>query len=173
MERFASVVRFGSVVVAERRLSKRLLKVVVYTPLVTVPALPEMLPVMVLLKVWVPPHVFEVVVPNAEVNTPVEELYARGYEAERDEDEILLLKTDQSVPERSPRTEAAALGRLKVIVFPAAVIVKSVPVVEDARSCVPPVCVWPAGPNAVMPAPLVESVVPSYERPEPITSELT
>ena len=42
---------------AESRLSKSVLKVVVYTPLVTVPAFPEMEPVMVLEKVLLPLNV--------------------------------------------------------------------------------------------------------------------
>ena len=51
--------RFGRVVTpamdeeAERRVSKSELKVEVYTPLVTVPALPEMEPLIVLVKVLV------------------------------------------------------------------------------------------------------------------------
>ena len=57
IKRFASVVRPGRVVVAESRVSKRLPKVVVYTPLVTVPAFPLTEPVMVLLKMLVPLNV--------------------------------------------------------------------------------------------------------------------
>ena len=55
--------RLGSVVMpeidelAERRLSKRLLKVEVYTPPVTEPALPEIEPVMMFEKMFVPENV--------------------------------------------------------------------------------------------------------------------
>ena len=108
IDRFASVVMLGSVVVAESRLSKRPLKVVVYTPLVTVAALPEISPAIGLVNVCVPPHVLLVVVPNAEVNTPVEELYASGYVAESDEEEILLLKVVKSADERYPLAPVVA-----------------------------------------------------------------
>ena len=72
-----------------------------------------------------------------------------------------------------PLEVSDANGRLKVCVLPLAVMVKSVPFVEVARSCVPPVCVWPKGPSAVMPVPAVASVVPSKVSPEPIASALT
>ena len=45
------------------------------------------------LKVLSAEKMFVVVVLNAVVNAPVDELYASGYEAESDDDEILLLKT--------------------------------------------------------------------------------
>ena len=45
------------------------------------------------LKVLEPLYVLLVVVLNAVVNTPVALLYDSGYPAERDEDEILLLKS--------------------------------------------------------------------------------
>jgi hypothetical protein len=70
-------------------------------------------------------------------------LYASGAVAERDVEEILLLKVVQSVDERRPRADADAVGMLKVMVFAAAVMVKSVPVVEVARIWVLPVWVWP------------------------------
>ena len=62
---------------------------------------------------------------------------------------------------------------VNVCVFPAAVIViaavRPVPLVVDVASvCVPPDWSWPAGPMDVMPEPLVESVVPSKVRPEPM-----
>lgn len=75
--------------------------------------------------------------------------------------------------ESLPFANREANGKLKVCVLLEAVIVKSVPLVEVANSCVPPVCVCPNGPIAVMPAPLVESVVPSNVRPLPTTSDLT
>ena len=60
-ERFGSVVMEAIELVAARSVTKRVskspLNVVVYTPLVTVPALPVMLPLMVLLKVFVPEKV--------------------------------------------------------------------------------------------------------------------
>lgn len=51
------IARLFRVVVAARLVSKRPEKVVVYTPFVTVPALPEIEPVMVLEKVLLPPKV--------------------------------------------------------------------------------------------------------------------
>jgi hypothetical protein len=75
------------------------------------------------------------------VKAPVEELYVRGAEALREVLEILFWKTLQSDEVRRPRAEAEALGRLKVSVFPAPVIVKSVPEVEEARVTAPlPTC---------------------------------
>ena len=91
---------------------------------------------------------------------------------ESEVEEILFWKTLQSADVRRPRFVADADGMLKVIMFPAAVIVKSVPVVDVASVCVPPDWSWPAGPMDVMPEPLVESVVPSNVRPEPIASVL-
>jgi len=75
------------------------------------------------------------------VKAPVEELYARGAEAESDVEEILLLNMVKSLAASAPRTAVDAVGRLNVIVFEDAVIVKSLPAVEVARVCVPPVCV--------------------------------
>jgi hypothetical protein len=49
-----------------------------------------------------------VVVLNAVVKTPVEELYARGYTAESDVEEILFAKMLQSADERKPGTDAVA-----------------------------------------------------------------
>ena len=71
--------------------------------------------------------------------TPVDELYARGAVAESEVLEILLLKTDQSLVESAPLEVAEAVGRLKVMVFPVPVTVKSVPEVEVAKSAVPAV----------------------------------
>lgn len=59
------------------------------------------------------------------------------------------LKVDQSVLESFPVFEADATGKLNATVFVEAVIVKSVPVVEDAKRTVGPVWVCPAGPSAV------------------------
>jgi hypothetical protein len=98
-------------------------------------------------------YVLTVVVPNAVEKTPVEELYESGYTALRDVEEILLLKTLQSDEVRRPRAEAEADGRLKVRMSPEAVMVKSVPEVEEASVWVEPVWYWPAGPMAVMPPP--------------------
>ena len=47
-------------------------------------------------------HVFAVVVPNARLNNPVEELYWIGYVPESEVDEILLLNVLKSVEERYP-----------------------------------------------------------------------
>lgn len=56
-------------------------------------------------------------------------------------EETLLLKSAQSVAVRRPRFATDDDGRLKVMVFPDAVMVKSVPVVEVASVWVAPVCV--------------------------------
>jgi hypothetical protein len=53
----------------------------------------------------------------------------------------LLLKVVQSEVERSPLLEPDAVGRLKVMVDPAPVMEKSVPVVEEARVTAGPVVV--------------------------------
>jgi hypothetical protein len=50
-------------------------------------------------------YVFAVVVEKAVLNTPVEELYASGYTAESDVEEILLLKVLKSVDARYPSTD--------------------------------------------------------------------
>ena len=71
------------------------------------------------------------------VKAPVEELYASGADAESDDEEILLLKVDQSVEVRTPRLVADALGRLKLIVLPVFVIVKSEPLVVVAKVSAP------------------------------------
>ena len=60
-----------------------------------------------------------------------------------------VLKMVQSADERSPRFALEAVGRLKVMVLPEPTMVKSVPVVEDAKVTVGPVCVCPVGPMAV------------------------
>ena len=73
------------------------------------------------------------------VKTPVEELYERGPVALSEVEEILLLNTDQSFEESAPLLVALAVGKLKVMVFPAPVMVKSVPAVEVAKSAVPEV----------------------------------
>ena len=84
-------------------------------------------------------YVLVVVVEKAVVNTPVVALYASGYVAEREVELILLLKVDQSLDESAPLFVAEAVGRLKVMVAPLPVMVKSVPVVEVASSAVPAV----------------------------------
>lgn len=83
-------------------------------------------------------------------NTPVLELYVRLFVAESDVDEILLLNVFQSDDESRPLFRDPAVGKFHVTVFPDAVIVKSVPVVDVANSCVAPVCVCPTGPRAVI-----------------------
>jgi hypothetical protein len=72
-----------------------------------------------------------------KVKAPVEELYASGNVAESEEDETLPAKVVQSADERSPLFAAEALGRLKVMVEPLPVMVKSVPLVEEAKIAVP------------------------------------
>jgi hypothetical protein len=118
--------------------------------------------------------VFVVVVPNAVVKTPVELLYARGYEAESDDEEILLLKSDQSVVERRPRFAADAVGRLKVSVLPLPVTVKSVPEVLEANVIVGPVCNCPVGPievTAAVTRPRDEVAVSVYP-PDPFPTRM-
>ena len=83
-------------------------------------------------------------------------------EPERDEDEILLLKPDQSVDVRTPRLVAEADGRLNAIVLPLPVIVKSVPVVEVAKSTEPDETCWPAGPTALIVPALAPIQAPLY-----------
>ena len=68
---------------------------------------------------------------------PVLELYDKGADALRLVEETLLLKSDQSLDERAPLNVADAVGKLKVMVAPEPVMVKSVPVVEVANSAVP------------------------------------
>ena len=63
--------------------------------------------------------------------------------------ESLLLNVVQSVEERSPRLEADAVGKLKVSVLPEPVMVKSVPVVEEASVTDGPVASCPSGPIPV------------------------
>ena len=71
------------------------------------------------------------------VITPVLETYEIPVPPESDVEEILLLNTDQSLDESAPLLVAEAVGRLKVMVAPEPVMVKSVPVVEVAKSAVP------------------------------------
>lgn len=90
--------------------------------------------------------------------------------AESDEDEILLLNAAQSVAVSLPVFVAEAIGRLNVMVSAAAVMVKSLPAVVVAKVMVVPLCVWPAGPIAVMPPPPPE---PQAEPvPETVPDEL-
>ena len=71
------------------------------------------------------------------LNKPVPELYDNGALAPRLDDETLLLNVLQSLLVSTPRFVAEALGRLKVIVLPAPVMVKSEPVVEVANNAAP------------------------------------
>ena len=80
------------------------------------------------------------------VMIPVEELYEMPAPAESDVLPSLLLKTLQSVVVSRPRFADEADGRLKVIVAPEPVMVKSLPVVEVAKRTAGPVVVCPAGP---------------------------
>ena len=96
-------------------------------------------------NVCVPPQVLLVEVPKARLM--VFEVFTSGYVNVNAA--CLLLNVLQSVEERRPRLEADAVGRLNVTVLPEAVMVKSVPVVLEARVTVGPVCVCPAGPMAV------------------------
>ena len=73
------------------------------------------------------------------VMTPVPLAYEIPVPPERDVEEILLLNTDQSLDESAPLLVADAVGKLKVMVAPEPVMVKSVPVVEVAKSAVPAV----------------------------------
>lgn len=61
----------------------------------------------------------------------------------------LELNVVQSEVESSPLFEALAVGRLKVIVEPEPVMVKSVPAVDEAKVTAGPVVVWPVGPIEV------------------------
>jgi hypothetical protein len=81
--------------------------------------------------------------------TPVAGVYEMTDAPEREVEETLLLKSVQSAEESLPVFAAEATGRLKVIVFPLAVTVKSVPVVEVARVTAGPVWREPAGPIEV------------------------
>jgi hypothetical protein len=67
---------------------------------------------------------------------PVTLLNIIGPDAERDEVVIFELNVDQSVDVRSPRAVEEAEGRLKVCVEPEDTILKSVPEVDEAKSCV-------------------------------------
>ncbi len=70
-----------------------------------------------------------------------------------DEVETLLSKEVQSLVERRPRADADAEGSAKVIVSPLAVIRKSVPLVDVAKSIEEPVWSCPRGPRDVIPPP--------------------
>lgn len=94
-------------------------------------------------------------VPKTKAPEPVSSLKsaASSREVSIELEEILLLKTVQSVAVSLPVFEADAIGRLKVTVSLDAVMVKSLPVVEVANVTVVPLCVWPAGPIWLMPPP--------------------
>ncbi len=64
-------------------------------------------------------------------------------------------KEVQSVEERRPRLVPEAVGRLKVMVAPEPVMLKSVPLVEVAKRAVP-VVVCPAGPSARTPVLVID-----------------
>ena len=55
-----------------------------------------------------------VVVEKDELNTPVEELYARGNVALREEELILLLKVTQSIVFKHPATPEEAVAQPRV-----------------------------------------------------------
>ncbi len=63
-------------------------------------------------KVFCALKVLAVVVLKAVVKMPVEELYARGYTAESEVEEILLLKLAKSLEVRRPRALSDTLGKL-------------------------------------------------------------
>ena len=71
------------------------------------------------------------------VNAPVLLLYARGADAESEEEEILFWKVDQSVDVSTPRFVADAEGRLKMVCCPELVMVKSTPLVVVANVIAP------------------------------------
>ena len=108
------------------------------------------------------------------VMTPVADEYVIPVPPERLVEEILLLKVVKSVDESAPLLVADAVGRLKVMVLPAPVMVKSVPAVEVAKSAVPAV-VCPAGPTARTPVLVMVTapVAPDTEMPVPATLEVT
>lgn len=80
------------------------------------------------------PYAAEVMVPKRAAPVPLssERRAASLAEVSREVEEILLLKTDQSLEVRRPRAEAEAEGKLKVRVAPEPVIAKSVPLEEEA-----------------------------------------
>jgi hypothetical protein len=98
------------------------------------------------------------------VKTPVDELYASGYVALSDVEEILLLKSDQSEVERRPRAEADAVGSANVKVPDELVIPKSVPEVEVAK-VIAPVCAEPYV-CATESTPVFVTFPAEYVRPE-------
>ena len=87
------------------------------------------------------------------------------------------VKLVQPVPPPATESVPESVG-VKVWVFAEPTIVRpavrplNVEVVV-ASVWVPPVCVCPSGPSAVIPPPLVESVVPTSERPEPMVRVFT
>ena len=91
------------------------------------------------MKFCVPPQVFEVVVPKASdiVLAVLTSGYVNASAA------CLALNVVQSELERSPRFEAEAVGRLNVRVLPEPVMLKSVPVVEEAMMSAPLVSAEP------------------------------
>ena len=100
---------------------------------------------------------------------PVDELYEITDWPESEEDEILLLKTDQSFDVSAPLFSDEAEGTLKVKVFPAPVIVKSFPRVEVANRVEPEVTCCPVGPTAVIvPEPKVRHAPLIAKQPAPM-----
>ena len=83
------------------------------------------------------------------MNAPVDELYASGVVALSEVEDILFWKVDQSLEVSTPLFVADAEGRLKVMVAPEPVMVKSEPVVEVAKVSAGPVVVCPTGPSEV------------------------
>ncbi len=114
-----------------------------------------------------PPIVGEV--PNTKAPLPVSSVTRAASSVEVSIEVLpsLPLKRDQSAEESFPVFAAEAVGKLYVIVLPEAVMVKSVPVVEVARVTVLPVCVWPAGPMAVMPLPPLPEMHVSFIEKHP------
>ena len=87
----------------------RSVKVSAFRPkLVVVAFVEEALVAKIEEKMLCAPHELAVVVPKARVNAPVPELYASGYAAESEEEEILLLKEVKSAEERYPFTPVVA-----------------------------------------------------------------
>lgn len=99
------------------------------------------------------PFDIEGAVPKTREPEPVSSVMSEANSAEVSMEVllILLLKTAQSVAVSLPVLVADAIGKLKVIVSPEAVMVKSLPFVEVANVTEVPDCREPAGPIDVMP----------------------
>ena len=97
------------------------------------------------------------------VMTPVEELYVMPDPAESEVLPNLLLKVFQSAEVSLPVFAPDAAGRLKVMVEPEPVMVKSEPTVEVANVTAPLETCWPAGPTAVIEPAFCEMHAPLTE----------